>query len=120
MERPFNEDQVILALDTWTLYTNTGTWSSIIGRSLIAPYRFKNCDNLQIPYISYQVHCEKWAQSGNEESQLIGIIVLYILVTRYWNNVLDIIEIVCLYYTTYHYYTNKRYCNVRHHKLLLF
>ena len=55
MERPFNEDQVIPDLDTWTLYTNTGTWSSIIGRSLIAPYRFKNCDNLQIPYISYQV-----------------------------------------------------------------
>ena len=39
------------------MYGLIGTGFSIIGRSLIAPYRFKNCDNLQIPYISYQVCC---------------------------------------------------------------
>ena len=30
--------------------------STNIGRPLIAPYRFKKCDNLQIPYISFVVH----------------------------------------------------------------
>ena len=30
--------------------------STNIGRPLIAPYRFKKCDNLQIPYISSLVH----------------------------------------------------------------
>ena len=77
MERPFNEDQVSTVWVSICVYGLIGTWSSIIGRSLIAPYRFKNCDNLQIPYISYQVCREDGLKVTLEESRDADIYYVY-------------------------------------------
>ena len=61
------------------VYGLKGTGSTDIGRTLITPYRFKKCDNLQIPYISFVVHRELWPKYS-----LVHLLVLDLHFTLQW------------------------------------